>query len=157
FADPLVAPRPVVVLLVAARAVDGREFLGDLLAMRPQAAGHLVDGDVYAPLAAGALDPALGAAVAEGEPLGGHVIGVAHVHARILLGRGIGLVEDGVHGRARRGRPAAEQAGPLERVPGQGSEPDHVRSSSSSSASLMAFTVAIGHGGSPAVVTARVN
>jgi hypothetical protein len=57
-ADPLVLPGLVVLLIVAARAVDRDELAGYLLAVRPCPAGHLIGADVYLPLGAGALDPA---------------------------------------------------------------------------------------------------
>ena len=47
--DPFVLPRPLELLLVAARAVDRAEFLGDLLPVRPKPAGHLVGADVHLP------------------------------------------------------------------------------------------------------------
>jgi pimeloyl-ACP methyl ester carboxylesterase len=68
-ADPLVLPRVVVLLLVAAWPVDRRQLAGDLLAVRGGAARHLVAGDVHLPLGAGPLDPARGARVLEREPL----------------------------------------------------------------------------------------
>ena len=57
-ADPLVLPGMVVLLVVAARPVDGDELASYLLAVRPGAAGHLVGADVHLPLGPGALDPA---------------------------------------------------------------------------------------------------
>ena len=67
-ADPLVLPRRVVALGVAARLVDGGQLAGDLLAVRAQAARHLVGADEDLPPAARPLDPARGLGVVEREP-----------------------------------------------------------------------------------------
>src|SRR3984957_15198267 len=151
-ADPLVLPGVVVLLLVAARPVDGDQLAGDLLAVRGRAARHLVGADVHLPLRSGPADPAGRLRVLEREPLGRQVVGVAAVHHRVILrlGRGLRLVHDRVHRRRLRRGPAAEQPGALERIARERAEPDH-RSSSASSASLTASVVTIGAAGSPAV------
>src|SRR3984885_11534936 len=154
-ADPLVLPRVVVLLLVAARPVDGDQLAGDLLAMGARPARHLVDADVDLPLGPGPADPARGLRVLEREPLGRQVVGVAHVDHRVVLGLGLGLrlVHDRVHRRRLRRRPAAEQPRALERIASERAESDH-RSSLASSASLTASVATIGAAGSPAVLAA---
>jgi hypothetical protein len=135
--------------------VDCDEFLGDLLPVRAQAARHLVPTDVDTPLSTSALDPAWGRRVVERERLGRQVVGVADVADRVLLGGGIGLVEDRVStrragGAPRTGTPRAIRAG--------SSVPAHQYSpNSSSSASLIASASTIGQAGRPATAAALVN
>src|SRR6516162_8316137 len=90
----------------------------------------------------------------EREPLGGQVVGVAHVDDRVTvrLGVRIGLVRDHVDRRARRRGPPGQHAGTLERVPGQRPEPDHW-----SSSSLTASVRTTGPRGRPALAAAAVN
>src|SRR5271166_1711613 len=141
-ADPLVPPRLVVLLVVAPRLVYRSQLPSDLLPVRPTAARHLVGADVDRPLGPGALDPAMRARMLEREPLRGQVIGVADVDDRVPVRLGVRfwLVGDRVDSRPGRRRPAGQQPGPLERVSGQRSEPDHPAASSSS---LIAFTGAL--------------
>src|SRR5689334_13757127 len=75
-ADPLVLPGVVVLLLVAARPVDGDQLARYLLAVSAGPAGHLVGADVDLPFGARPLDPAGRLRVLEREPLRGQVVGV---------------------------------------------------------------------------------
>src|SRR6266567_8937351 len=120
-ADPLVLPRLVVLLGVAARLVHRHELTGYLLPVRPAAARHLVRADVYLPPGSGPAHPAVRTRVLKGEALGGEVIAVAHVDDRVPAGPGVWfrLVRDRVDGRGRRRCPPAEQARALEWVPGK--------------------------------------
>jgi DivIVA domain-containing protein len=120
-ADPGVLPGLVVLLLVAARPVDGGQLAGYLLAMGRRPARHLVAADVDLPPRSGAADPARRPRVPEREPLGGQVLGVADVDHRVVLRLGVGLrlVHDRVHRRRLRRRPAAEQPRAFERVAGE--------------------------------------
>src|ERR1700722_15290309 len=98
-ADPLVLPGVVVLLLVAARPVDGDQLAGDLLAVRARPARHLVGADVDLPLRPRPADPAGRPRVPEREPLGGQVLGVADVDHRVVLRLGgrLGVVHDRTH------------------------------------------------------------
>src|SRR5206468_2939631 len=78
-ADPLVLPRRVVLLVVALRPVDRGELAADLLPVPFTAAGNLVHRDVHLPPRPGPADPARRGRVPEREPLGGQVLGLAHV------------------------------------------------------------------------------
>src|SRR5262252_4279330 len=91
-ADPLVLPRVVVLLLVAAGSVACDEFAGDLLPMRPAAARHLVPCDVHLPPVPGATRPARCARVPEREALGGQVVAVTDVDHCVPVRLGLGLV-----------------------------------------------------------------
>src|SRR6185437_16191958 len=155
-ADPLVLPRLVELLVVAARLVDRGQLSSDLLPVGPPAARHLVGADVDLPLRPGPLGPAVRPRVLEREPLLGQVVGVPHVDDRVLvrLGLRFRFVGDRVDRRGGWGSPAGQQPRALERVPGQRAEPDHPRSSSSS---LTASVRTTGAGGIPAVAAARVN
>ena len=126
-ADPLVAPGVVVLLVVAERVVDRHQLVGDHFAVRAVATGDLQDRDVHLPLRARALGPARGAPVPEREALGGEVVGVPDADHGVGLGLRlrIGLVEDRVHARAGRRRPAAEHPRAGEGVPAQRAQPDH--------------------------------
>src|SRR6185437_7878904 len=78
-ADPLVLPRLLELLVVAARLVDRGQLPGDLLPVSPAAARHLIGADVHLPPGPGPLDPAVRPRVLEREPLRGQVVGVPHV------------------------------------------------------------------------------
>src|SRR5690348_5832126 len=170
-ADPLVLPRVVVLLLVAARPVDRDQLAGYLLAVGGRPAGHLVGADVDLPLGAGPLDPAGRLRVLEREPFRGQIVGVTDVDDRVVLRLGdrVRLVHDGVDRRDRRRGPAAEQPRAVERVAGERAEPDHrsplacpacqasASAASASSASLIATAATTGAAGSPAVFAAAVN
>src|SRR5260370_33409323 len=116
-ADPLVFPRLVVLLRVAARAVDRDQLTDDLLAVRGAAARDLVGRDVEIPPVTGPAHPARRTRMLEWEALGGQVMAVPHVTDRIPAWPGvrIGPVQDGENGRARRRRPAGEEARALRR------------------------------------------
>src|SRR5262249_20593036 len=132
-ADPLALPGPLDLTFVAAWLVHGGELVRDLLAMRGGAARDLVRRHVHLPAITGATYPAVRLRVPEREPDRGQVLGVPDIDHRVAVRAALGVqaAEHDVDGRRRGRGPAGKEARALERVAGEGAEPDHSGSSSS--------------------------
>src|SRR3981081_780522 len=107
--------------------VDRGELAGDLLAVRPPAAGHLVHGDVDLPPGPGPAHPQGRMGVPEREALRGQVVGMAYVDDRVTVRPGVRvrLAQDRVDGRDGGRGPPGEHPRALERVPGPRANPEH--------------------------------